>query len=713
MRQGGNPGGCGLRRGETLGLGVQPKEGPICGGLYSWAACQRGLLWVSLWVGILSGVLCLRAQEGPPGMLPSPISGAPSLANKAQPQEPAPLLGGATPFPLQETGPTTPGLSRQVLLKTLELPQLEVAGLPLSQVVAQLSAFSAQADPLGQGLNIVLLGVSPEEDPPVHLFLHHLTLQRALELVARTVGFRVDWEGDVVFLRPPESLLPVPLQTVYFPLSKGTLIRMTGLDGEPRVPALPSAEDLPRLKVQERALRSFLEAAGVPFEPYPGATLAYDGSQLILTHTAPYLQHVQGLLARYAAVRQVYIEAQFWEVSEGALEELGVNGWLGHRDHAGRFFQTLEPQLNQPAAAVTAAPNLRSVGGAFQTQNFTSGPGRIVGAGVPGGAMSLPNQVPSLPGALNLGASTIATLGWSQTGGKYPLQLLVKALSQKTGSDLMSAPKVAVHSGKTAKMRVTQELWYPQSYGDVNPQVSAGLSYRGQGGGTSVAIGAATPRDFTLREIGVQMEVTPTVEEDGLIHLRLRPEVTEFEGFVEYGARSVAVSGGLTVEVPSGFLQPIFSTRTVQTEVTIADGATVVMGGLTREESVQVSDKVPFLGDLPGPLGRLFRSKGVSQQKRELLVLVTARQVPPEGVLPPWELAAEDPAEGTANANTSPKKPIRKRGKQKMVRTPLKPVRRRPSLQELTALGRLHPPKSSGSISGNALRTGSGTGRRR
>ncbi len=57
--------------------------------------------------------------------------------------------------------------------------------------------------------------------------------------------------------------------------------------------------------------------------------------------------------------------------------------------------------------------------------------------------------------------------------------------------------------------------------------------------------------------------------------------------------------------MPAGFYQPIFSVREITTEVTVFDGATVVMGGLTRDEVKTVNDKVPILGDIPG-LGRLF-----------------------------------------------------------------------------------------------------------
>jgi len=102
--------------------------------------------------------------------------------------------------------------------------------------------------------------------------------------------------------------------------------------------------------------------------------------------------------------------------------------------------------------------------------------------------------------------------------------------------------------------------------------------------------------------------------------------------------------------VPSGFYQPIFSTREVSTKVTLWDGATLVMGGLTREEVKTVRDKVPFLGSIPG-LGRLFSSEGETTQKRNLLIFVTANLVSPGGS--PKKQTLQGVAPSSAFQNTS------------------------------------------------------------
>ena len=130
-----------------------------------------------------------------------------------------------------------------------------------------------------------------------------------------------------------------------------------------------------------------------------------------------------------------------------------------------------------------------------------------------------------------------------------------------------------------------------------------------------------------FREVGVVLDVTPRIEKYNSIALELNPKVTEFDGFIEYGGQQIAAvqsfSGSGIVTSPSGILMPIFSVRKVNTTVTIFDGATVIIGGLTREEVKTVNDKIPVLGNIP-LIGRLFQSQAESYQKRNLLIFVSA-----------------------------------------------------------------------------------------
>jgi general secretion pathway protein D len=271
----------------------------------------------------------------------------------------------------------------------------------------------------------------------------------------------------------------------------------------------------------------------------------------------------------------------------------------------------------------------RSLAGAFPSTSNGNALTISSTAASGGSNLTVPIAPSTIPGGVSLGSTAAALANITGFVGEFDVTAAIRALSQKQGSDLLSSPKVTVLSGNPANIIVAQEMRYPQSYGEIQSQVG---SSSGTGtGGAGVTITAGTPQQFTSRNVGVEMKVTPTVEEDDYsISLDLNPKVTEFEGFVEYGGPSIAISSGTTVTVPPGFYQPIFSVREITTKVTIWDGATLVMGGLTREEVKKVNDKVPFFGDIP-LVGRLFRSKGESSQKRNLLIFVTANLVSPGG----------------------------------------------------------------------------------
>jgi general secretion pathway protein D len=149
----------------------------------------------------------------------------------------------------------------------------------------------------------------------------------------------------------------------------------------------------------------------------------------------------------------------------------------------------------------------------------------------------------------------------------------------------------------------------------------------------------------------VELEVQPTVGPDGYtIDLHLSPQVTEFQGFINYGSpiqTTAPVYFGLggggsnsytrlelrttnVVLTPNYINEPVFSVRQVDTQVTVYDGSTVVLGGLLREDVQKVQDKTPIAGDLP-LVGSLFRSSANQRIKRNLLIFVSAGLLDPAG----------------------------------------------------------------------------------
>ncbi len=239
--------------------------------------------------------------------------------------------------------------------------------------------------------------------------------------------------------------------------------------------------------------------------------------------------------------------------------------------------------------------------------------------------------------------------------GSADLSLILHMLSQRSDTDLLSAPKVTTKSGQQAVIKVVTEYIYPTDY-DVTIQGSGGSYSNGK------ILAMVEPQNFTMREVGVILDVTPEVTAEGqMINLALKPEVISEPEWHNYGMK-IPIDNSNSSIIPgynginnlldgaanqlaalsqnnanqeqeyydAPMEQPFFKRRAIETNLSVYNGATVVMGGLITEERKTMDDKIPFLGDIPY-LGRLFRSRSEWSSKRNLLVFVTARLVDPRG----------------------------------------------------------------------------------
>ncbi len=535
-------------------------------------------------------------------------------------------------------------------LRSITVPEINIRDLPFDRAIAQLTIVSQSYDKENKGVNMFV--IDPDrKNPSVNMTLRNVTLEKAIDLITKQVNFTYTINSGIIEIRPDSG--SNDLETEFFPLSSAAETKMTGIGTGAPASSTPGATASPfggatagagatDVNPRNEGIKNFLTRSGVSFE-VTGAVLNYDGTTLIVTQNRKNLERIRNILRRYSDIKQVHIESKFIEVSESSLNELSTNLRLSKTVNG---VQTIRAQTN-----------LRSVNDVFGSATV-SNPGSIAVAGVPGppalingqyvyavGESSntpIANNPPNFPsgnfggreptfgGAAGWNGAAGSYNGMIGTIGSYDLSIFLKAIEQSSGSDLMSAPSLTVLDGKTAIIKIAQLLRYPQSYGDTQSNVGSSGGNQNGGGSAGVTITAGTPQDFTVQEVGVTLEVTPTVGADDSIALNLKPKVTEFEGFVEYGGTSVAISSGTTVTIPSGFFQPIFTTREVSTDVTVFDGATVVIGGLTREEVKTMNDKVPVLGDIP-LIGAAFRSSGKSTIKKNLTVFVTANLVSPGG----------------------------------------------------------------------------------
>jgi general secretion pathway protein D len=391
---------------------------------------------------------------------------------------------------------------------------------------------------------------------------------------------------------------------------------------------------------RETAL-DFLKGQGVPFPTGASANFLPQSSRLIVRNTEENLELVDALVeqANVAGPKQVEIEAKFVEITQNNLKELGFDWLLG--------------QFNIPGSnRVFAGGGTSGTGTVTNSADFPFVPpnGSPVGtnpitAGNRSGNLAITaNAIDALLFGVP-GASAVAPgiFGLSGVFTDPQFQVVVRALNQKKGVDLLSAPRVTTKSGQRAVIEIVREFRYPTQFDPPKIPDRTDASVISTGTGlTGASTGAfpvtpTTPTGFETRNTGVTLEVEPVVGPDGVtIDLNLVPQVVEFEGFINYGSpiQSVSVNAlGISssfVLTPNVINQPIFNSRKVTTSVSVWDGQTVVLGGLMREDVQKTEDRTPILGDIP-LVGRLFRTNAEQHLKRNLVIFVTARLVNPAG----------------------------------------------------------------------------------
>lgn len=440
----------------------------------------------------------------------------------------------------------------------------------------------------------------PGEDITVTFTARFITLKQALDIITRVAGLKYHIEGNVVMIVPHDYVVDRIIHRMY-PVEPSLIERVRDEPPTARRDPGPFQTMTPAQLDREREpVRDFFEQMGVPFPP--GSSIAYRPSvgQLVMANTAENHEIFRRILQEVDVVpNQVEIEARFVEVNQTDLEEFGLQ-WLLDDN-----WQMLQ-RRGQDHLPVSARQRIEMQANAHRG-GFTRGL-RFGSADA---------EMPVGGGAGTLGS--LMTISSVLTNPEF--SMIINALAQKGHADVLSAPKVTTRAGQEASIRVVTEYIYPTDY-DIR-EITGSID------GQAVVVDAfAIPTMFETREVGVILSVLPEVSpDDNTINLTLRPEVTDEPIWRNYGAVVRRPDGS---EQQTNMEQPFFPTRTLNTQISIYDGATVVMGGLITEHLISADDKIPFLGDLP-LLGRFFRSSYKRSEKRNLLIFVTARLVDPAG----------------------------------------------------------------------------------
>lgn len=202
--------------------------------------------------------------------------------------------------------------------------------------------------------------------------------------------------------------------------------------------------------------------------------------------------------------------------------------------------------------------------------------------------------------------SKAGTYGWSSIPDAFTLGTLdasevgaaLDFILTDTETKILSQPKIMTMDNSPASIRVVTEEPVPR------------YNYNTDTGMWEIA-------GFDYKAYGVVLDVTPQINKDGFVTLKIEPEVSDLIDDKDFS------SAGQTVRIP------IIETRMASTQVMIKDGETLVIGGLIKDRETDVISKIPVLGDLPF-LGWFFKNKDRKEKKVNLLVFITPRIMTPE-----------------------------------------------------------------------------------
>lgn len=299
---------------------------------------------------------------------------------------------------------------------------------------------------------------------------------------------------------------------------------------------------------------------------------------LVITERPSRMNRIQEVIDTLdRATDQVMIESKFIEVSNGDLSDIGVD-WA---------------YLNENASDLLGGSGAGSGNPGFSPQPYDI----EVTRGTPNGSV-FAGEDSYANGLANIAAGG-ASGGLVAVFSSSQFAATLTAIQTENRSKLVSNPTVVVMNNQQAVFQVGED--YPIREFSVNDET-----------------GQLETGEIDYRFVGIELDVTPSVNAAGMITLDVHPVVSALGDVVPTNV------GGAILE------DRIFKKRDAKTQVTIKDGYTIALGGLTAETEDNDESKIPFLGDLPF-LGQLFRSDVSSEASTNLIIFLTAKTLNPDG----------------------------------------------------------------------------------
>lgn len=370
-----------------------------------------------------------------------------------------------------------------------------------------------------------------------------------------------------------------------------------------------------------QAVIQYFAALGVDLSPTSGKNVFFNDRQgtLLVRATSQELDIIEAAIqALNIAPPQVNVKTKFVEVTQNDSKALGFDWYLGN------FLMGNNAMGLQGGTAPTYAgsPSAANPEGTF--------PGSAIG----GTGFPVASSDSLLTSGLRnqLNAPAVATFTGILTDPQF--RVVLKALEQRDGADLLNQGEVTTMSGRQAQIQVV-DLRYIVTGSSVDSNTGGGGSVSAGSGTTVNPLSQAIVPTATAIPLGPTLDVIPYVSADGYtIQMTLIPTIVEFIGYDDPGPfliQAQAVGGGAaSVPLTSVLPLPHFRIRQITSSVIVWDGQTIVLGGLISDNITRVKDKIPVLGDLP-LVGRLFRNESSQTQKKNLVIFVTPTIIDPAG----------------------------------------------------------------------------------
>ncbi len=201
------------------------------------------------------------------------------------------------------------------------------------------------------------------------------------------------------------------------------------------------------------------------------------------------------------------------------------------------------------------------------------------------------NFTGAFPIASAISGATNLTLGKMAVGSINAdnFTMEIKALKQVKATKLLANPRIMVVNNQEAKIHI----------GDTVPYVTSTTTGTGDT--------ATTSETVNFINIGVQLLVTPTINDNGFISIKIKPEI------------SSKVGDYLT---PKNATIPIVNSTLVETSVLARDGNTIIIGGLVKNDKTNVNRGLPVFMDLP-MIGKFFRNAADVITNSEIVIFIT------------------------------------------------------------------------------------------